>query len=731
MAKTYETNQKGDNKDEHLLHCIKENFRIASETYSDQRSQAKEDFEFRNGDQWPSEIKIQRQRDGRPCLRINKLPQFIKQVVNNQKINRPSINVNPGDSQAQIKVAKVLQAIIKNIEAKSMAENAYDTAFDNAVTGGEGYFRIITDYSDPMSFDQEIFIKAIDNSFSVYIDPNFKTDFTDIEWAFIFDDITKKEFERLYPDSECANGELFIHTGDTWIREDMVRIAEYFYIDYEKIKIVQLKNGEILLKDEYNKLADEVKKGSQIVKERDSHRKIVKWVKTNGYEILEDTIFPGEYIPIIPVFADTYLVDGKRIFEGIVRQAKDAQRAYNFWYSAETELIALAPKATWVGVEGQFEGHEAEWANANNMNLPYLEYKPVSSGGQQAPAPQRAQFDPQIQSILGAKQSANEDLKATTGIYDPSLGKEMKEASGRALITKQRQAEVTNFQYIDNLCKSLKYAGKILLNIIPIVYDTQRVIRIKGGVNEEDETVVINAFDEKDPIFLEIGKYDIDVSIGPYGENQRQDAIDSMLSLMQINPEISGLIGDIFVGKQDWDGAKEISERLKIMLPPKLQSNSGIEGLPDEIKTQIMQQQAQYEQQIQSQGLQLQQMQQLIADLTAKANKAEAELYNKQADIESRERIEALKARVELLKIGIKEDSTDSRLAFQQELNYTQLKQQGAPNIPEQGDTLVLSGVNDPITEEQNPKADDDLTPEEQQVLLEKLQNYTPNTTRM
>ena len=124
-------------------------------------------------------------------------------------------------------------------------------------------------------------------------------------------------------------------------------------------------------------------------------------------------------------------------------------------------------------------------------------------------------------------------------------------------------------------------------------------------------------------------------------------------------------------------------------------------------------------------------MQQLIADLTAKANKAEAEVYNKQADIESRERIEALKARVELLKIGIKEDATDSRLAFQQELNYTQLKQQGAPNIPEQGDTLVLSGVNDPITEEQNPQADDDLTPEEQQALLEKLQNFTPNTTRM
>ena len=268
---------------------------------------------------------------------------------------------------------------------------------------------------------------------------------------------------------------------------------------------------------------------------------------------------------------------------------------------------------------------------------------------------------------------------------------------------------------------------KILLNIIPIVYDTQRVIRIKGGINEEDETVVINAFDEKDPVFLDIGKYDVDVSIGPYGENQRQEAIDSMLSLMQANPELTTIIGDIFVGKQDFDGAKEISERLKIMLPPQLQ---GQQDLPPEIQAQVAQAQAQYEQTIAQQGAQLQQMQQLIADLTSKANIAEAKYENKQADIESKERIASLNARVELIKAGIKEDGLDCRLAFQQELNYTQLRQKGAPNIPEQGDAYVLSGVNDPVTEAQNPP-DEDLSPEEQQALLAKLQNFTPNTTNM
>jgi hypothetical protein len=579
-----------------------------------------------------------------------------------------------------------------------------------------------------MSFEQDIFIKAIDNPFSVYIDPSFKSDFSDIEWAFVFDDITKDEFYRLYPDAECTKGDLFINSGDSWIREDTVRIAEYFYIDYEKITIVQLSNGEIMLKKDYNDLPEKTQKQSKIVKERDSHKKTVKWVKTNGHEILEETTFPGSRIPIIPVFADTYIRNGKRIFEGVVRQAKDAQSAYNFWYSAETEQIALAPKAPFIGIEGQFEGHEAEWANANSMNLPYLTYKNVSLNGQPAPAPVRTQFDPQIASILNAKQAANEDLKATTGIYDPSLGTDKKEASGRALITKQRQAEVTNFMYIDNLCKSLKYAGKILLEIIPIVYDTERVIRIKGGVNEEDELKIINAFDEKESIFLDIGKYDCDVSIGPYGENQRQDAIDSMLALMQVNPNIAGLIGDIFVAKQDWDGAKEISERLKIMLPPELQGNK---ELPPEIQAQVAQAQAQYEQKIAEQMAQLQAMQQLISDLTAKANSAEAEVKNKQADIESKERIAALQARVELIKAGIKEDAADSRLAFQQELAFTGIKQGGQSNIPKQQDTLVLSGVNDPVTSQQNPEMQGDFTPEEEAQLLAKLQNQTQFTDQM
>lgn len=708
-------------KEEDLLADIRHNFNLAQEVFSMQRKEAAEDFRFRAGDQWPEQIRKSREFDNRPCLEINKIGEFIKQVVNSQKINRPSINIKPGDSLAKIEIARVIQAIVKNIEINSMAENAYDTAFDNACTGGEGYFRIITDYCDPMSFNQDIQIKAIDNPFSVYIDPGFKSDFSDINWAFVYTDMQKSEYERLYPKSEVISSDLFVNETD-WLKSDSVRIAEYFYIDYEDNPIVELKNGTVLTKEDYNKLDDATKESSPINRERVGQKKIVRWVKTNGHEILESTVFPGVYIPIIPVFANTYIVNGKRVFEGVVRHAKDAQRAYNFWTSAQAEMIALAPKAPYLVAEGQIEGHEAEWDNSNTSNAAYLEYKQVSHNGQPAPPPQRQQFDPNINSILQAKQSSDEDLKATTGIYDPSLGSDKKEASGKALITKQRQAEVGNFMYIDNLSKSLKYAGKVLMGMIPIVYDNKRVIRIIGGINQEDELVTINsAFGNKDPIFLDIGKYDCEVSIGPYGENQRQDAIESMLSLMQINPELSNLIGDIFVGKQDWDGAKEISERLKIMLPPALQQDK---ELPPEIQAQLAQAKAQYEQKIAADAEQMQQMQALIANTTAQLNKVTADFNNNQAEIESKERIAAMDNNTKLLIAGLKEDSADSRLTFQQELAFTQRKQAEAmEDIPQQGDEYVLPGVNDEITKE-NEDVNGDLTEEEKHALHLKLDGF-------
>lgn len=730
MARNYTSNEEvKDDSDKDLLAAIKENFKTAQDAYSEQRQQAREDFQFRAGDQWPDQIRQERQSQGRPCLSINKLPQFIKQIVNNQKINRPSINVNPNDSAADIAIARVLQAIIKNIESRSMAENAYDTAFDSAVTCGEGYFRIITEYADELSFDQEISIRAIDNCFSVYLDPDFKSDLTGINWAFITDDMERADFERLYPNSECASGSMFVNTGDSWIREDQVRVAEYFYIDYEEIDIVLTKSGMTMKKSDYETHEGQVTaEQDPIVRERTSRKPIVRWVKTNGHEILERTVFPGAIIPIVPVFADTYIKEGKRMFEGIIRQAKDAQRAYNFWYSAETEMIALAPKATYIGVEGQFEGHEGQWANANSLNLPYLEYKPVSSGGQQAPAPVRTQFDPQIQSITLAKQSANEDLKSTTGIYDPSLGAGKPEASGRALITKQRQGEMNNFMYGDNLCKALKHAGGILVGMIPPVYDTKRVIRIVGDVNEKDEVIVINSFDEETPIFLDIGKYAVEISIGPYGENQRQDAIDSMLALMQVDPNLVGIIGDIFVSKMDWDGASKVAERMKIMLPAPLQE--GNQELPPEVQAQVAKAQMEYEQKIADQEAQLGQMQQLIANLTSEANKALAEAHNKTAELLSKERMNAEDNRTRIIVEQMKQQGSDGRLSFSEELAFAMGKNKLGPVVPEQGDTLVLSGVNDPITEAQD-QAQGDMTPEEEAALLQKLDNFTPQSTQM
>lgn len=705
-----------------LLNTARRNFNIAEDYYASQRAQAAEDFRFRMGNQWDEITRQRREEDNKPVFEINKLGQFVKQVVNSQKENRPQINVKAGDAKSDKKIANVLQAIILKIQEQSFAEKAYDCAFDNACTGGEGFIRIATDYIDSMSFDQDILIKPIENSFSVYIDPNTCADYTNMKWAFVFDKITKEEFEELYPNSDCYTGGLFTDTYDNsgWINTNEVRIAEYFYIENKNVDLVQLEDGTVLEKNIYNKMPN--KDDFVVVNKRKSISKSVKYIKTNGYEILEEGDFPCAYIPIIPVYGDTYIVQGKRVMEGIIRQAKSPQRAYNYWASLEAELLMLAPKAPYMVVKGQIAGFEADWANSNIDNAPYLQYNLVTQDGQVAPPPQRQQFDPAINTVLQAKQASNEDIKSTTGIYDPSLGKEMKEASGVALLTKQRQSETNNFMYVDNLSTSLKHVGRCLLDMIPKIYDNERVLSLVLDNKKGNEIVKLNSEDEES-IFLNMGKYEASISIGPYGQNQRQEAIESIMSLISYKPELIDLIGDIYIGKQDWEGAQEMSERMKLLLPPALQDGAQKE-LPPEVQTMI----AQGEQQLQVQTQQLAEQQAMIANLTATLNDINNKLKNKDAERESKERIKFAEINRDLIIAGLKEDAQDSRMAFKEELKYSNMKQKEKDEDVVMSDEFVLAGVNDPITEadksQQEREESDSISDEDKQRLLGELDNY-------
>jgi hypothetical protein len=531
---TEESQVKAIPSDEDILQEAKERFALASKAEFDIRKDFVDDVRFRSGEQWPDKVREDRSQDGRPCLVINRLPTLIHQVTNDQRQNRPAIKVHPIDSAATTETAKIIQGIIRHIEYNSNADVAYDTALELAVTGGFGYFRVLTGFVSAESFDQEIYIKRIRDPLSVYLDPFAQEpDGSDASWGFIVDELSKSEFKSKYPNAKAAMSDFDWKSDDAcdplWFTGEGLKVAEYFYREFQPDTLHLLSTGiPVRSGDLEDHLAKAAESGLQVsvVDSRETQIPVVKWCKIAGNEILESTEWPGSYIPIIPVYGAEIMVNGRRILEGLVRNAKDPQRMLNYWKSAETEAIALAPRAPFIGAEGQFEGHEAEWATANRRNHAYLEYKPTTIAGQMAPPPQRNSVEPAVQAITMASQGAKADLQDTTGIYPAGVGAQSNEISGVAIQKRATQVQTANFHFVDNLTRSLKHAGRILVDLIPEIYDTARAARIIGDDGEQ-KVVTVNAKtkDEngKEVLYsLDSGRYDVTVDVGPSFASKRQ-----------------------------------------------------------------------------------------------------------------------------------------------------------------------------------------------------------------
>lgn len=652
---------------EEILRVARERFNVAEEAEGEIRKAALEDLEFRSGKQWPEKAKADRDSKNRPSLVINRIPQFIRQITNDQRQNRPSIKVSPVDEYADVETAKILQGLIRHIENNSNADVAYDTAFEGAVIKGFGYFRIITDYVDPKSFEQEILIKRIRNHFQVYLDPHSKEpDGSDANWGFIFEDVPKDDYKAEYKDSKLNKSGGWEALGEVapgWMTDKTCRVAEYFYKDYKTVNLIQLSTGETVEESELTTLYPEgAPLGMSIVNQRSTQVPVIKWCKINGNEIIQETEWPGRWIPIIPVYGDELDINGKRVLEGVVRHAKDSQRMYNYWASTETESIALAPKAPWIVAEGQIPKEYAQmWATANTDSHSTLIYKPTSLNGTPVSPPVRNAYEPAVQAITNARMQASEDLKATTGIYDAALGARGNESSGVAIQRRNAQSQTSNFHFVDNLTRSLRHAGRILVDLIPKIYDTPRTARIIGE-NDEEKIVPINQFFEefgKQKQFqLSAGKYDVTVATGPSYATKRQEALASMLDLTKAYPQVAQIAGDLMVKNMDWPGAIEISERLKKTLPP------GMADDPKDPKNQQAPDPAMQQE--------MQQMGQMIEALTGQLNEAKEMLRNKTVELESKERIEFAKleqqATIKLAELESKE-ATEILYHQMQELN--------------------------------------------------------------
>lgn len=622
--------------DKDVLADAKESFRLKSEAEAKNRAAWVEDMRFaRLGDQWPAAAKRQRELDGRPCLTINRLPSFIRQVTNDARQNKPAIKCHPVDDGANTETAEILNGLIRNIEYTSNAEVAYDTALDHAVTAGFGYFRINTTYAHDDSWDQDLCIERIQNPLSVYGDEkSTAADSSDWNSAFVTDMYDDAEFEAKWGKKvDKADFEADSHDkGRLWFSDSKTRVGEWWTRDEEPAKLLKLSNGIILFEDQFlNAKALMDAQGVQVVGDRMSKTMKVRQRIITGQDVLEDNKWAGRYIPIVPVFGDEIVVDGERHFVSLIRFAKDSQMMLNFWRTASTELVALAPKTPFIGPRGAFNSNADKWNTANTVSHSYIEYDgPVP--------PQRQQFAGPPAGALQEALNATDDLKSIMGIYDASLGAKSNETSGRAIMARQREGDVATFNFIDNLSRAIRHAGRILVDMIPHVYTTERMVRVihEDGQNrlvpinqpfnpqqqpsaEQDEDAQKDAEGMMRIYDLTAGKYDVTCEAGPSYTTRRMESAEAMTEFVRAFPGAAPLIGDLIAKAQDWPGADDIAKRLKTMLPPQLQ---GANPQAQQMKQQMQMMDAQAKQAVGQLQQQLGQMQQQLQQAQTKEQAA-------------------------------------------------------------------------------------------------------------
>ena len=634
-----------------VVEDAKDRYELAKSAYGPTRVLSIADTQFAMGDsdngwQWPEDIRAQRILDKKVCLTVNATAQHCNQIINNMRQNRPQCRVLPVDNGADKKTAELLAGLIRNIQTSSNADDAHDTAAEHCIYGGEGYWRVVTEYESERSFNQVIRIKPILNPLLVYIDPNAKEmDKSDAEWGFVFEDISKAQCKREYPEIDASSWQ---EDPQGWVTNDSIRRAEYFYCEF--IPDVSLLVGEeaYVLKSELGKGQyvgldyDTLKAQGAILKERKTTIKKWKWCKLlGGHDApLASKDWPGDYLPIVSVIGKELNVNGEVVRKGVVRDLKDPARMLNFSYSEAAQTLALQNKVPYIGSAEAVEGYEDIWKNANISNLGMLPYNAYDEQGRALEKPTRQDAAVMPAAQVQMLQLSTEQMRAASGQQNANFGIKSEAASGIGIQRLKAQGEIATFHFPDNQVRGLRYEAKICINLIQKIYDTKRVVRILGLDGKDSQAVLDpdmeGAYAENDTqsdiekIFNPtVGQYDVVIDTGPSYQTQRQEAQVVLNELANKDPGFMQVAGDIFWRSQDVPLSDELAKRYEKIVPPELQDKKGIPQVPPELQQKMQE----HEQQIQ-------QLSQALEAAADEVDKLEGDQAEKQGELEVK-RIEA------------------------------------------------------------------------------------------
>lgn len=661
-------------------------FRLTASAGDAQRKSILAAKKFRSGDQWSDAVRIQREggpaltgvaaQPQRPCLTIDRVSQPVRQVSNTIKNANITASVSPNGGNATKEEAEILKDWMRRVQNDARSEAPIEWAADGAAEGGIGWFRLSTDYVEDAVgeavFDQDAKLSRILNNLTVYCDPWAKLPTRrDARFLFVTDDMPRDEFKRSYPNAKLSQMDEFRGTGDGdgWATEDTIRVAEYWHCEYDDVRVVQTVDGQIYADTDDPTIP---KIPEKLDKKSIKHDRIIQKPRyvcsiINAIEVLKEYEWMGSRIPIFPILGEELNVDGRIVLRGVIQPAMDAQRMVNYTYSAAIETAALEPKSPWVATAAAVGAYKNIWQRANvdnNSWLPWDEYPVDGAMGQKNSAPFRTPAGANIQAFVEMMSRSEEAVKATTGIFDPSLGNfNPNQQSGRAIQALQGQAEHANSNFVTNAQMSVLDLATEMVYIAPKILDRPGRVLSVLGIDENARHVMLGQpFTEgqdgqPQPLIgpdgqpltaddmqnlqagmakfydLSKGRYGVAVQTGKSFLTRQQEGSAAMGALIpNLPPQMAAAVTPSFIKTLDFPDAEKIAEIAQRTLPPELQGDEQNAPIPPQAQAMI--------QGLQQQSQQLQQeLQKATSGIPAKHIEVQGKLQQAQMDIESRERL--------------------------------------------------------------------------------------------